>query len=134
MPPSELAAWCRELGFEATQRDTIVTAASRAEALAAALARVQRPSAIAAAVGAAPLELVALAGALGAADQAREWLQSLRHVRLEIDGDDLRQAGVRQGPAIGAGLAAALAARLDGRICGRAQELAEALNAAGAGG
>jgi len=75
---------------------------------------------------------VALAGALGAEPQAREWLDQLRHVRLEIDGRDLLAAGVPEGPAIGRGLRAALAAKLDRRVSGRAQELAEALDAVGA--
>ena len=53
--------------------------------------------------GAGP-ELVALAGALGPERAAREWLERLRHVRLEIDGDDLLAAGVPEGPAVGRGL------------------------------
>ncbi len=83
-------------------------------------------------MGGAPAELVALAGALGPEEQAREWLEALRHVRLTIDGGDLIAAGVPQGPAIGRGLRAALAAKLDGRASGREQELAAALAAAGA--
>jgi hypothetical protein len=51
-------------------------------------------------------------------------------VRLEIDGSDLIDAGVPQGPAVGRGLEAALAAKLDGRVCGREAELGEALQAA----
>jgi tRNA nucleotidyltransferase (CCA-adding enzyme) len=90
----------------------------------------QTPSAIAAAAVGAPLELVALAGALGPKRQAREWLERLRHVRLSIDGRDLMAAGVPEGPAIGRGLRAALAAKLDGRAGEREQELAEALDAA----
>ena len=82
-------------------------------------------------MGGAPIELVALAGALGGEPQAREWLERLRHVRLEIDGRDLLVAGVPEGPAIGRGLRAALAAKLDRRASGREQELAEAVRAAG---
>jgi tRNA nucleotidyltransferase (CCA-adding enzyme) len=85
-------------------------------------------------VGSGPAELVALAGALGAEAPARRWLDELRHVRLEIDGDDLLAAGLEPGPAVGAGLAAARAAKLDGRVSGREAELAEALRAAGARG
>ena len=81
--------------------------------------------------GVAP-EVVALAGALGAEPQARDWLERLRHVRLEIDGRDLLAAGVPEGPAIGRGLRAALGAKLDRRASGREQELAEALDAVGA--
>jgi tRNA nucleotidyltransferase (CCA-adding enzyme) len=77
---------------------------------------------------------VALAGALGPDGRAREWLRELRHVGLEIDGHDLIEAGVREGPAIGVGLQAALSAKLDGRATGREPELREALQAAQASG
>lgn len=118
------------LAFPAAQRDVILAAAGRAPALAQALAGATAPSRIAAAIRRAPVELVALAGALGAEPQARRWLDELRHVRLEIDGQDLLDAGVERGPEVGAGLARALAAKLDGRANGRAAELAEALRAA----
>jgi tRNA nucleotidyltransferase (CCA-adding enzyme) len=81
-------------------------------------------------VDGAGLEAVALAGALGPQRPAREWLESLRQVRLEIDGSDLLAAGVPEGPAIGRGLAAALAAKLDGEATGRDAELAAALRGA----
>jgi len=105
-----------------------------APALADELRRAQRPSEIAAAVAGGGPELVALAGALGAESQAREWLSRLRRIRLEIDGRDLIEAGVPQGPAIGRGLAAALAAKLDGRASGRDAELGEALRVANLSG
>jgi len=75
-----------------------------------------------------PVELV-LARALGA-----EWLDRYllewRQVALEIDGEDLRAAGVPQGVAIGRGLKEALIRKLDGEIAGREQELEVALEAA----
>jgi tRNA nucleotidyltransferase (CCA-adding enzyme) len=132
VPRPELAGLLDALAFEAEDRDAIVAAATRAAEVAGALATSHAPSEIAAAVGAAPPEVVALAGALGAGPQAREWLDKLRGVRLEIDGHDLLAAGVPEGPAIGRGLRAALAAKLDRRASGREQELAQALDAAGA--
>jgi tRNA nucleotidyltransferase (CCA-adding enzyme) len=131
--PAQLAASLEALAFPAAARDTILAAASRAPALARQLAAVQRASEIADAVAGAPVELVALAGALGdaeAAAAAEKWLNDLRHLGLEIDGDDLLAAGVIAGPALGAGLRAALAARLDGRARGRDEQLAEALRVA----
>jgi tRNA nucleotidyltransferase (CCA-adding enzyme) len=74
------------------------------------------------------VELV-VARALGATWLDR-YVAEWRAVRLEIDGNDLLDAGVPEGPAIGRGLAAALAAKLDGRVEGREQELAAALEAA----
>jgi tRNA nucleotidyltransferase (CCA-adding enzyme) len=124
--PGRLDAW----GFTAADRGAITMAATQADALAQRLQAAKRPSDIAAAAGGAPDELVALAGALGPAGQAREWLQRLRHVRLEIDGGDLLAAGVPAGPAIGRALRAALASKLDGAASGREQELAAALRAA----
>jgi tRNA nucleotidyltransferase (CCA-adding enzyme) len=130
IPADELARLLDVLAFPAQDRDAIVAAASRAPALAAELSRAARPSQIAVAAAGAGPELVALAGALGPAEQARAWLTRLRHVRLEIGGDDLLAAGAPAGPAIGRGLRAALAAKLDGRASGREEELAAALGAA----
>jgi tRNA nucleotidyltransferase (CCA-adding enzyme) len=133
VPGAELAALLDSLAFEAEDRDGIVATATRGEELARALEAAQAPSAIAAAAAGAPLELVALAGALGPEGQAREWLERLRHIRLSIDGRDLIAAGVPEGPAIGRGLRAALAAKLDGGAADRDRELTEALNAANGG-
>jgi tRNA nucleotidyltransferase (CCA-adding enzyme) len=126
----EIDALLDRLAFEAEDRNVIRSAATRAEDLAASMRRSTAPSEIAAAVGGAPVELVALAGGLSAADSAREWLERLRHVRLSIDGRDLLAAGVPEGPAVGRGLRAALGAKLDGRAGSREQQLAEALRAA----
>jgi tRNA nucleotidyltransferase (CCA-adding enzyme) len=130
VPPSELAYLLHTLAFEAADRHAILAAATKAPALAGALERARRPSEIADAVGDAGPELVSLAGALGPQRQAGEWLGRLRDVRLEIGGNDLIEAGVREGPAIGLGLHAALSAKLDGRVSGRAAELCEALQVA----
>jgi tRNA nucleotidyltransferase (CCA-adding enzyme) len=130
VPDGERAALLDRLTFPAGRRDRIAAAARRSPELAQQLGAATEPSEIAAAIGAAAPELVALAGALGAEGPARRWLDALRHVRLEIDGDDLLAAGLTPGPAVGAGLAAARAARLDGRVRGRDEELVEALRAA----
>ena len=130
VPAGELGALLESLAFEAEDRDAILLAATRADDLAGVLAAANSPSEIAAAAAGAPPELVALAGALGPAAPAREWLDRLRDVRLEIDGGDLLAAGVPEGPAIGRGLRAALAAKLDQKAAGREEELVVALKAA----
>jgi tRNA nucleotidyltransferase (CCA-adding enzyme) len=117
------------LGFEAGDREVIASAGD-ADELAEALKAASKPSEIASAAARATPEEVALAAALGATDAAREWLQRLRHVRLEIDGRDLLSAGVPEGPAVGRGLQAALHAKLDGVVSGREGELQAALQAA----
>ena len=127
---AELGRLLDEWAFERAQRDAIIAAATRSRALAAALQGARAPSEVAAAVGGAGVETVALAGAFGADDDARRWLSDLRHVRLEIDGRDMLAAGVESGPAVGAGLRAALAAKLDGHADSRAAQLAHALRAA----
>ena len=126
-PRSELGRLLDRLAFSAGDRDVILRAAIDADSIARALADARRPSEIAAAVGAAGPELVAIAGALGAEQAAAEWLERLRHVQLEIDGRDLLAAGIPEGPGIGLGLQAALAAKLDGHAAGKEQELQAAL-------
>jgi tRNA nucleotidyltransferase (CCA-adding enzyme) len=77
-------------------------------------------------------EVVAAAGARGGEQAARQWLAELRHVKLEISGDDLIAAGLVEGPAVGRALGRALEAKLDGELSGgRDAELAYALAAAG---
>ena len=80
--------------------------------------------------GDAPVEAVALAGALGA-EARRAWLEELRHVRLEISGDDLIAAGVPARARRWGGARARAAIALDGEIAGRDAELAAALSALG---
>jgi tRNA nucleotidyltransferase (CCA-adding enzyme) len=128
-----LIAWLDELEFPAAERHVIVASALEAAPLGGRLAVAGRPSEIAgAAAGHAP-EAVALAAAVvpEAVDAARSWLDELRHVTLEIDGDDVLAAGVPEGPEIGRALAAALARKLDGEAAGREAELAAALAAIG---
>lgn len=129
IPADELRGLLDRLAFEAEDREAIMAAATRGEEVSRGLGLAGRPSQVAGAADGLPLELVALAGALGPEDAARAWIQELRHVRLDIDGADLLAAGVSQGPAIGRGLQAALAAKLDGRARGREEELAVALEA-----
>jgi tRNA nucleotidyltransferase (CCA-adding enzyme) len=134
MPASALSALLTRLAFQAPQRDAIVAAAAAARALRDALRNATKPSDIAAAVGGADVEAVALAGDGDAEPAARSWLDRLRFVDLEITGDDLLAAGVPAGPAVGKGLRAALYAKLDGLVSGRDDELAAALRAARASG
>jgi tRNA nucleotidyltransferase (CCA-adding enzyme) len=75
-----------------------------------------------------PVELI-LARAMGA-DWLESYLTAWSKVRLEIDGNDLIEAGVPEGPAVGQGLRAARQKRLEGQIFSREQELSVALEAA----
>ncbi len=96
-----------------------------------AVAAPQRPSeAVAIARRADPATLLVATAAGGG--WIERYVGEWRHVRLEIDGDDLLAAGVERGPAIGAGLAGALDRKLDGELDGgREAELAAAIEIAG---
>lgn len=79
-------------------------------------------------------EGMAVALALGTPPEPLlHYLASLRHVALEIGGDDLREAGVAPSPAIGVALRATLLAKIDGLLDGREAELAAALEHARGG-
>jgi tRNA nucleotidyltransferase (CCA-adding enzyme) len=130
VPDTDRRALLDRLAVTAGERD-VVLASAQARGDAATLGAVARPSEIAAVLGRRPPEAAALAAALGAEAPARRWLDELRDVRLEIDGDDLLEAGAEPGPALGAALRAALDRRLDGEAVGREAELAAALDELG---
>lgn len=131
-PGPDARDWLAALETERSDAAVIVAAATGARALARALrAARDRPSALWAAAAGQPVEAIALAGALGPTAAARRWLDELRHVRLAIDGSDLRGAGVPEGPALGAALRSTLARKLDGELPGgREAELRAAVTAA----
>ncbi len=125
-----------EFEFPAETRERVLASAFGMQGLARELARSPRHSELRALLAGVPVEGVAIAGALaerrspGAARAAGLWLGDLRHVRLEVNGDDLLGAGVPEGPEVGVRLACALAMKLDGQLRpGREAELRAALEA-----
>lgn len=128
MDTATLQRWLDDLGFPAADRDLVV-ASSRwvtGEPLRAAQGR----AAVLRAARGAPVEAVALAGG----ENAALWLEELRHLELEIGGDDLIAAGLEPGPQVGAALERALEAKAEGRCSGREEELAAALEGTGGTG
>lgn len=121
MDAGELLAWLDRLGFPARDRD--IVAASSRESTLAPLRNASTAAEIGRAARGAPVEAVALAGG----ENARRWIDELRHVRLQIDGDDLLAAGVPEGPEVGERLRRALERKLEGGLDGRDDELAAAL-------
>ena len=120
--------------FFAETRERVLAGAFDAPALAAGLERAERPSQLRALLDDRPVEAIAMAGALAARrspealDRAGAWLAELRHLRLEIGGDDLLAAGVPEGPEVGRRLMRALDRKLDGELAdGREAELRAAL-------
>jgi tRNA nucleotidyltransferase (CCA-adding enzyme) len=118
----QAAALLDRLEFTAADRDAILEAAL-ATRLAEALASVESGSAIAGAVGNAGIATVALAAALGPLSQPQRWLNTLRHQKLQISGDDLIEAGIPEGPELGRRLAAARDAMWDGVAPDRESQL-----------
>jgi tRNA nucleotidyltransferase (CCA-adding enzyme) len=127
---AEIVALLDRLNFPAGDRDRVVVAAGAVPRLIEELPAVERPSVLRAAVMGVPPEGVALAGALGAQEPARRWLEQTRSVKLAITGEDLLAAGIPEGPEIGRRLDAALDRKLDGELTGgREAELTAALEA-----
>jgi tRNA nucleotidyltransferase (CCA-adding enzyme) len=127
--PQELDLWVAALPLEARDRDAVARAARVAPRLCTALReREHTPSELRALLGSEPPEALALALALGApAEPVIRWATSLSAVGLEIGGDDLLEAGVPEGPAIGRALEGTLRRKLDGLLDGRDEELETAL-------
>jgi tRNA nucleotidyltransferase (CCA-adding enzyme) len=119
-----------DLEFSAAERSVLRACADPPALARAAGEAASRACALARVLRGAPAEAVALAGAHGAEDAARRWLEELRHVGLAIDGRDLLAAGVPEGPEIGRLLAGVLDRRLDGELgADRAAQLQAALEA-----
>jgi tRNA nucleotidyltransferase (CCA-adding enzyme) len=134
---AELLDW---LEHPAAGREQILAGAFGVGERAAELRSDTRPSQLRRLFGDLGVDGVAIVGALaerlrpGASAAAELWLEELRHVSLQITGEDLLRAGIQQGPAIGQALDATLAARLDGELRGgRDAELHAALGVVGAG-
>jgi len=129
-PHAEIVALLDRWDFPAGDRDRVVAAAVAVPRSLDELPAAERPSALRAVARRVPVEGVALAGALGCEQPARRWLEEVRHVRLEITGEDLLGAGIPEGPEIGRRLEAVLRLRLDDELAvGREAELDAALEA-----
>jgi tRNA nucleotidyltransferase (CCA-adding enzyme) len=129
-----LAVWLDRLQMPRPARDLVVQAARDAPGIATSLRLrdERKPSQLARLLAGAPPEALALALAMGAPPApVFEWTRTLSRVRLEITGDDLREAGVPESPVIGRALEVTLARKLDGEVEGRDEELRCALEAAG---
>jgi tRNA nucleotidyltransferase (CCA-adding enzyme) len=127
--PQELDLWVAALPLEARDRDAVARAGRVAPRLCTALRqREHTPSELRALLGSEPPEALALALALGApSEPVLRWATALSTVGLEIGGDDLLNAGVPEGPAIGRALEETLRRKLDGLVDGRDEELETAL-------
>jgi tRNA nucleotidyltransferase (CCA-adding enzyme) len=113
------------------ERDRVARAAEVGGHLAHRLAPDLSASEIHALLHGEPAETLAVALAWGApGEPVLRFVSEIGGARLEVTGDDLVAAGVREGPAIGDALAETLRRKLDGQVSGREQELALALELA----
>ncbi|HEY5262488.1 MAG TPA: hypothetical protein VIJ33_10265, partial [Solirubrobacteraceae bacterium] len=128
-----------DLEFPVADRELVLQAAIHADAVAEELNNAEVPSEVHDTVSHLSAEGIALAGAWAglewgplsqAAEMARLWFSDIRHVALQITGEDLIAAGVPEGPEVGERLRSAHAMLLDGLIePGREPELRAALEA-----
>jgi tRNA nucleotidyltransferase (CCA-adding enzyme) len=138
---AKASALLDRLEFPAPDRDRTLVSVIAVPRLTQALPEARTASTLRDIVAGTPPEGVALAGAIADRDRngepgeqqessraARRWLTEVRHVRLQIGGEDLLAAGVPEGPEIGRRLEATLRLRLDGALApGRDAELQAAL-------
>ncbi len=122
-----LRAWLADVHL--ADAGPVLDAARDPGGLAAAMRDARRPSELWQLLRERTPQAAALAGAHGAEEEARRWLDELRGVRLAIGGADLLAAGVPEGPEVGRRLEAALARKLDEGLATREEELAAALAA-----
>ncbi len=134
-PRQPMLALLDDLEFSAGDRDRALGTALKAPVILDRLESAQAASAVGEVVDGAPVEALALAhglaeerGQASAAAAAARWLSELRHVHLQITGDDLLAAGIPAGPEIGRRLKLAMGRKLDGELAGgRDAELSAAM-------
>jgi tRNA nucleotidyltransferase (CCA-adding enzyme) len=129
--PEALSSWLGELGIDRDSRERVLRAARGGPALAGELRDELPASRLHELLSGEPPEALAVALACGApGEPVLHYLADLRGVRLEITGDDLRDQGVPESPAIGQALAGTLRRKLDGEVSGRDEELRTAIELA----
>ena len=129
--PDDLAGWIEDLNLRAEDRDAVVHAARKGPQLVRSLAPQLPDSAVHALLHCELPETLAVALALGAREApVQRYLEHLSGAGLEISGDDLRAAGIPEGPAIGRALRETLKRKLDGELDGFDDELAAAVEIA----
>lgn len=129
--PDGLADWVDSLSLRAEDRDAVLHAAHKGPQLVRSLEVALPDSAVHALLHCELPETLAVALALGAPEAPiRRYLEQLQGAGLEIDGDDLRAAGIPEGPTIGRALRETLKRKLDGEVSGHDAELELALSIA----
>ena len=129
--PDVLAGWIEDLHLRAEDRDAVLHAARKGPQLVRSLEPQLPDSTIHALLHCELPETLGVAIALGARRAPIDrYLEHLSGTGLAITGDDLRAAGIPEGPAIGRALRETLRRKLDGEISGYDAELAFAVGLA----
>lgn len=129
--PDDLAGFVEDLSLRAEDRDAVLHAARKGPQLVRSLEPDLPDSAVHALLHCELPETLAVAVALGARRAPIDrYLERLAGTGLEITGEDLREAGVPEGPAIGRALRETLKRKLDGEVAGHDAELALAVGLA----
>lgn len=122
--PEAFAGWIDDLNLRAEDRDAVLHAARKGPQLVRSLEPDLPDSAIHALLHCELPETLGVALALGARQAPIDrYTESLSAAGLEITGDDLRRAGIAEGPAIGHALRETLRRKLDGEVAGFDAEL-----------
>jgi tRNA nucleotidyltransferase (CCA-adding enzyme) len=126
IPGGELDEWLERLRMRRRDARVVASAAVVPPRLAEALAETVEPARIAELLAPHPAEVALMVVALGgpAAEAAELYLAQLRDLRLDIDGDTLReQLGMPESPRVGTLLAELLRRRRNGELGGREEQL-----------
>jgi hypothetical protein len=126
IPGGELDEWLERLRVRRRDARVVASAAVVPPRLAGALAETAEPARIAELLAPHPAEVALMVVALEgpAAESAELYLAQLRDLRLDIDGDTLReQLGMPESPQVGALLAELLRRRRNGELGGREEQL-----------
>ena len=108
MPPHELYGWLERLKLRRRDQDVVAAAVTLAPAIVERLSGAgPAPSELQELLAGQAIEVLVLAAASAGSPEVEErlraYVERVRDARLEISGDDLRDAGVPESPAIGDG-------------------------------
>jgi tRNA nucleotidyltransferase (CCA-adding enzyme) len=127
LEPGEIEDWARRMRFRRADTAVLARAHVVGRRIAARLGRASTEAEVYDLARLEPLEALLVAMVRGSGGVAEErlshYIRSTRHVRLTVDGDDLRALGFRPSPALGEALHALMQLKLSGAVSTREEEL-----------
>jgi tRNA nucleotidyltransferase (CCA-adding enzyme) len=138
MSANEVYAWLDRLRLRRQEQDVVAAEVTVAPVVSERLSAdvTPPPSELYELLADQPAEVLLMAVLLGpeggpAEERAATYLERIRGARLEISGEDLRNAGVPESPELGRALKQVLVLKLDGFVSNREEELEAALRLVG---